>query len=199
MAEVFVTVGMSPYPFDRLTAALETLVHEHEVFAQIGMSRVLPACPWERYLPMPDVLDRIESADVVVTHAGNTVRLVQRQGKVPLAVARQARFAEMNNDHQVEYLRDEERFGPIVAVWDLSTLADMVRIHPEREPALLLERPPPPAPDPERIRRVMEGVVESIVPRSRIARPGSRSRSPARGHEREAPRNFGSDEVEERA
>jgi UDP-N-acetylglucosamine transferase subunit ALG13 len=188
MAEIFVTVGMSDYPFDRLTAALAGVAREHEVFAQIGASSVVPACPWERYLPVATVMDKIASADVVVTHAGNTVRLVQRQGKVPIAVARQARFGEMNNDHQVEYLRFEEGAGPVVAVWDLSTLSQVVRDHADRQARLLLERPAPPAPDPDRIRRVMGGVVDEILARPRRTwlrprRPLTDAEGPPRGEE----------------
>ena len=31
-------------------------------------------------MPYPELVDRLRAADVVVTHAGNTVRLVQRLG-----------------------------------------------------------------------------------------------------------------------
>jgi SAM-dependent methyltransferase len=64
-----------------------------------------------------------------VTHAGNTVRLVQRLGKIPVAVARRSDLGEMANDHQVEYLKSEEREGRVTAVWEVDRLADAVRDH----------------------------------------------------------------------
>jgi len=141
--DVVVTVGMSSWPFDRLVSAVSTLAAEHRVFAQIGHATVAPACPHARFIPFDELQRRIASADVVVTHAGNTVRLAQRAGKVPIAIARRAAFGEMANDHQVEYLRHEEREGRVVALWDVAQLARVVEAHPEVEPDLLAKRPAP--------------------------------------------------------
>ena len=77
---VFVTVGMGPWPFDRLVAAVAPLCAEHEVFVQTGTSAVVPPCPHRPYLSPAETLRRLRAADVVVTHGGNTVRLVQRAG-----------------------------------------------------------------------------------------------------------------------
>src|SRR5919197_2329443 len=96
---------MGRWPFDRLVGALAPLCAENQVFAQIGTATVLPPCEHARFLPYPELRARLAAADVVVTHAGNTVRLVQRAGKVPIAVARRAAIGEMGNDHQVAYLR----------------------------------------------------------------------------------------------
>lgn len=143
MPEVLVTVGMSPWPFDRLVAAIAPLCSEHRIFAQTGSSRVLPPCEHAPYIPFPELLDRIQRADVVITHAGNTVRLVQRAGKVPIVVARSAAKGEMANDHQITYLRHEEHGGRVVAAWDLTLLPRLVAEHPTIESRLLGERPLP--------------------------------------------------------
>jgi SAM-dependent methyltransferase len=143
---VLVTVGMSPWPFDRLIGSLPILAAEHDVFAQTGTATVAPPCRAAPFVAPARLEAEICRADVVVTHAGNTVRLVQRAGKVPVVVAREARRGEMVNDHQVEYLQEEERRGLVAAVWDVSRVAEVVRSHPERE-RLALERhrlPPPP-------------------------------------------------------
>jgi SAM-dependent methyltransferase len=144
--DVMVTVGMGPWPFDRLLQAIAPLCRDHRVFAQTGTSRVAPPCDHAPYVPYPEFLERIGAADVVVTHAGNTVRLVQRLGKVPVAVARTAALGEMANDHQVEYLRHEQRHGPVVAVWDVDRLPEVVRAHAEVQPRIVAQAPlPPPA------------------------------------------------------
>src|SRR5438552_8881402 len=114
--DILVTVGMSPWPFDRLLKAILPLCGAHRVFAQTGTSKITPPCAHASFVPYAALLGRIRAADVVITHAGNTVRLVQRAGKVPIAVARTAVAGEMPNDHQVVYLRHEVREGRVVAV-----------------------------------------------------------------------------------
>ena len=57
---------------------------------------MIPPCEYARFIEPGDLKQRIRAADVVITHAGNTVRLVQRAGKVPIAVARRARRHSMN-------------------------------------------------------------------------------------------------------
>jgi len=158
MARVLVTVGMGPWPFDRLIEAVTPLCAEHEVFVQTGTSSLRPPCPYEPFVPADELRRRVDEADVVITHAGNTVRLVQRAGKVPIAVARTAALGEMSNDHQVAYLRQEERTGPVVAVWDVRKLPGELARHGERETRLLAERPVPSAVTAEHIVRVMDSL-----------------------------------------
>ena len=105
--DIVVTVGMGRWPFDRLVNAAVPLCSDNRVFIQTGASRLRPPCDHVPYVPYPELMRRIEAADVVVTHAGNTVRLAQRMGKIPVAVARTSALGEMANDHQVEYLREE--------------------------------------------------------------------------------------------
>jgi SAM-dependent methyltransferase len=127
---VFVTVGMGPWPFDRLIGSLQKLSAMHDVFVQTGTSTVTPPCPHKAFLGYEETLRRIADADVVITHGGNTVRLVQRVGKVPIAVAREAARGEMRNDHQVHYLREEaSRHRAVVVDGDLCALADTVDRH----------------------------------------------------------------------
>ncbi len=135
---VFVTVGMGPWPFDRLLTALTAVCAEHDVFCQTGTSELSPPCPHAAFIGYEEAQRRIAEADVVITHAGNTVRLVQRMGKVPIAIAREASRGEMRNDHQVAYLRSEVAAGRVVALdGALDALAQAVSQHPEREPDLL--------------------------------------------------------------
>ncbi|RBP14142.1 methyltransferase family protein [Roseiarcus fermentans] len=137
--KILVTVGMSEWPFDRLIEAIAPLCAEHDVFAQTGTSKRAPPCAHSPFIPYPEMIERIRAADIVITHAGNTVRLVQRAGKVPVAIARTGP-SEMANDHQVEYLRHEARAGRVVAVWDLGRLPQVVASHPAEEARLLRER-----------------------------------------------------------
>lgn len=147
MTDVFVTVGMSRWPFDRLIEAAGALARDYRVFGQIGHASTRPPFPHSRFLPFDELRARIASADVVVTHAGNTVRLAQRNGKVPVAVARRASLGEMGNDHQVEYLHQEAHQGRVIPLWDHTALAAVVRRHAELQAGLLASRPAPPTVD----------------------------------------------------
>ncbi|MCO1613658.1 hypothetical protein M8C11_02975 [Micromonospora sp. CPM1] len=163
MARLLVTVGMGPWPFDRLIEGVAPLCAAHEVFVQTGTSAVTPPCPHAPFLPLDDLRRRLAAADVVITHAGNTVRLVQRLGRVPVAVAREAARGEMGNDHQVEYLREEERSGRVVAVWDVAELPAVVAAHPQRQHLLLAERPLPGPVDGERLAATMDALCARLV------------------------------------
>jgi SAM-dependent methyltransferase len=148
---VFVTVGMGPWPFDRLLDALGPVIERHDVFVQTGTSTVAVPAPHAPFLTWAETQRRLREADVVITHAGNTVRLVQRLGKVPIAIARESARGEMRNDHQVEYLAAERSSGRVVVLdGDLRDLPACVDRHLDREPAMLaaaaeLDRPDPQA------------------------------------------------------
>ena len=166
--DVFVTVGMGPWPFDRLLAALPEVCAAHDVFVQTGTSTLAPPCPHAPFLGYEETQQRIARADVVVTHAGNTVRLVQRLGKVPIAVAREAARGEMRNDHQVAYLRGEVAAGRVVALdGDLAGLADAVARHPEREQALLRSGAALPSVDGAAVAALLDEVADADDPRRR--------------------------------
>ncbi len=143
---IFVTVGMSQFPFDRLMGALESIVDDHSVFAQIGASNIEPRCEFARYID-PDELElRISQADVIITHAGNTVRQVQRWGKAPIVVPRREALGEMSNDHQKRFVEFEAHKAPMVVLDDdLQGLSEAVSAHAQREARLLEERVVPPA------------------------------------------------------
>ncbi|MFV0524754.1 MAG: methyltransferase domain-containing protein [Acidimicrobiales bacterium] len=127
MARVFATVGMGPWPFDRLVDALEAVSADHDVFAQIGTTTRTPTYPHRRFIDPSEFDRRLAEADVVITHAGNTVRVVQRTGRVPITIAREAARGEMANDHQVRFVEHERSRSPIIVLdGDLSGLGAAV-------------------------------------------------------------------------
>lgn len=131
MARVVATTGMGRWPFDRLVRALEPVAAHHDVFAQIGAGDHRPSYPHARYLAPSELHRHLAEADVVITHAGNTVRLVQRLGKVPIVVAREAARGEMGNDHQVRFVEHEAGRSPMVVVsGSLGSLLEAVEHHP---------------------------------------------------------------------
>jgi len=154
---------MGPWPFDRLIGAIAPLCTDHDVFAQTGTARIRPPCPHRQFVSFGELQEQISAADVVITHAGNTVRLVQRAHKVPIAVARQAELGEMGNDHQVHYLRVEEVNGPVMAVWDVARLPEAVTALRAEQARLLRERQMAPAATPSQIIETMDRLCARLV------------------------------------
>jgi UDP-N-acetylglucosamine transferase subunit ALG13 len=163
MARILVTVGMGRWPFDRLVAALAPLCATHEVFAQTGTSGLHPPCPHRPFLALDEMQERLAAADVVITHAGSTVRLVQRLGAVPIAVARAHVRGEAGDDHQVDYLRAEQRSGRVVAIWDVRRLPRAVAAHRAATARLLAERPLPPPVSDDRLVATLDDLCGRLV------------------------------------
>jgi UDP-N-acetylglucosamine transferase subunit ALG13 len=153
---VFVTVGMGRWPFDRLLLALQPLCSEHDLLVQSGTSTVKLDCVSIPFLSWERVQEEITNADAVITHAGNTVRLVQRAGKIPIAIARTARLKEMGNDHQVKYLRHDEQHGRVLAVWDVRDLQAVVRNYNAEAQRIRASRPAPSVADGGAVRTILD-------------------------------------------
>ena len=163
MARLLVTVGLGSWPFDRLVAAVAPLCAYHDVFVQTGASSVTPPCPHARRVPLDEMQRRLEDADVVITHAGSTVRLVQRLGRVPIAVARQRSLGEIGSDRQERYLRDEEKTGRVRAVWDVGSLPATVADHAVVAARLLETRPLPPAASADHLIETLDAVARRLL------------------------------------
>jgi len=103
---VFVALGTSPFPFERLVRAAESLAAAgHDVFVQHGASRAPVGCPSVAQLTPDAFQAALASARVVVVHGGMASRAeAQALGRVPLVVARRAQHGEHVDDHQVEAL-----------------------------------------------------------------------------------------------
>lgn len=158
MVRVFATVGMGRWPFDRLINALEIVAQKHEVFAQIGTGSLVPTFPHQRFMAPSDLDRHIAEADVVVSHGGNQVRCIQRLGKVPIVVAREAQRGEMANDHQVRFVKHEARRSPMVAMFgSLADLGDAVDRHGSIDVALR-SRPIPAATPRQQVADVLRDV-----------------------------------------
>ena len=127
---IFVTVGTHEQPFDRLVKAVDGLVADgtvtEPIFIQTGYCTYEPQhCGWQRFVPAPEMRERMEEADVVITHGGPSSFIeAMAAGKVPVVVPRRAEFGEHVNDHQVDFVHEvAERKGGIVPVYDVARLA----------------------------------------------------------------------------
>ena len=124
---IFVTLGTHHDPFPRLIEGLQALDAD-ELVVQYGHSPApLHASEAMQFLPFVDLVEQLESADAVVTHAGvGSILTCLRLGKTPLVVPRQRRLGEHVDDHQVELTRALAHEGKVIPVWDVAALPELV-------------------------------------------------------------------------
>jgi UDP-N-acetylglucosamine--N-acetylmuramyl-(pentapeptide) pyrophosphoryl-undecaprenol N-acetylglucosamine transferase len=134
---IFVTLGtIQPYRFDSLIdAVLATGLAGPETVWQTGVSNRegLPGSAHEQ-MEADDFLAAIDSADVVITHAGvGTVIQLLELGKSPVVVPREKMRGEHVDDHQfqISALLMERKLGIVKRTAEL-TAADVIRAANQR-------------------------------------------------------------------
>lgn len=152
---IFATVGSHPsFGFDRFLRALEALPAD-QLVVQYGPgappANALTAAPW---MAFAEVVDHIERAEKVISHAGTgTILCARRAGHTPLVVPRLRRFGETVDDHQLDLARALAQTGGIVLVEEVDELAAGLDRAPVRGDA----RPPGSAELVDAVRRELVG------------------------------------------
>jgi UDP-N-acetylglucosamine transferase subunit ALG13 len=120
---IFLTVGASPLPFDRLIRIMDRALGDgriaEEVVAQIGCSRFLPrTMEYHRLLDKQAFESVMERSDAVISHAGmGSISAALDLGKPILVFPRLARYGEAVNDHQVCTAQRFAALGHVVAAY----------------------------------------------------------------------------------
>ncbi|HEU5141804.1 MAG TPA: glycosyltransferase [Solirubrobacterales bacterium] len=115
---IFATVGSHPsFRFDRLLSALAALPGD-ELVVQHGPGDPPPqAREAIAFMSFEQILERMQEASVVVSHAGvGSILCALQAGRVPVVMPREARFDETVDDHQVELAEALAPTGRIVLV-----------------------------------------------------------------------------------
>ena len=126
---IFVTVGTTHFPFDRLIEAVATLpLHDEELIVQRGASRVqVPGATVSHFLPFGDVEALVRRSRLVISHAGvGSIMVALAGGRRPIVVPRLARYGEAVDDHQVEiasHLAAERR---VIVAHDVAELPSLI-------------------------------------------------------------------------
>lgn len=134
---IFATCGSSEIHFDRMMKALGVLPAP-ELHVQHGPANP-PACALAHpYLPFGTLVEQIEAADVVVSHAGvGTILCAIRAGHTPIIFPRLRRYGEAVDDHQAELAEALATRGTAMIARDAAELAAAVRSAPPRRGAML--------------------------------------------------------------
>jgi len=165
---IFATLGTHHDPFPRLIEGLEALDGSRLVVQHGHSPAPARAAETVPFLPVADMIERIQTADVVVTHAGvGSILTCVRHGHTPLVVPRQHSLGEHVDDHQVELTRALAKDGKVIPVWDVAELPELVAVAPL-----------PPAPSAEANADFHRAIREALRPDARRSRRFRRSRSP---------------------
>lgn len=138
---ILATVGSHPtYRFERFLRALESLPGD-DLVVQYGPGQpptnAARAVPW---MTFAEVVETMERADRVVSHAGaGTILCAARAGHVPIVFPRLERFGETVDDHQLELGRRLAADGRLILVEDGKDLAAAVAAAPPRGAAAGLD------------------------------------------------------------
>ena len=130
---VFVTVGNANQGFRRLLDAVDILAGKgifdgQTVFVQSGHnSDFRPKhCEWKPFLPMDEFQERMEKANLVITHGGCTQLQVIHLGKIPIVMPRRKKYGEHVNDHQIQLVEALATEGRIVPAYEPKDLPDAI-------------------------------------------------------------------------
>ena len=163
---IFVTVGTHEQPFDRLVRCVDELKRDglikEDVFIQTGYSAYEPQyCEWKAMVPFAEMDTFINSAHIVISHAGPSSFLAPLNvGKIPVVVPRMKKFGEHVNDHQVKFARVvDERQKNIILVEDTEHLADVIEHYDE----LAAEKSAMMSSNNEQFIRDFENVVDDLM------------------------------------
>jgi UDP-N-acetylglucosamine transferase subunit ALG13 len=135
---IFVTVGTSWTPFDRLLGALESLSTDEPLVVQHGASRIRPAgATCVDFLPFERVVELVRLSRAVVMHAGvGSIMVALANNRRPLVVPRLHRFGEAVDDHQLPLAHRFEDAGLVTVVEDVTRLSEALAAGPRTPLAL---------------------------------------------------------------
>lgn len=124
---LFVTVG-AQMSFDRLVRTVDDWsgrVGRTDVFAQIGPTDWRPQhIQWTQFLQPPEFRAKVESADVVIAHAGmGSILTALELGKPILVMPRRGDLMETRNDHQLATAKRFLAQGRVFVAFDEQHLA----------------------------------------------------------------------------
>ncbi len=134
---IFVTVGTSQYPFDRLIVALDNAVRdgriEEEVFAQTGSATCdAKHLKCKEFLTFSEMIDAVDRARVVVAHAGvGSTLLSLSRGKIPVVFPRSPKYNEVVDTHQDEFASKMEAQGKLIVARNEDQLVNAITNHAE--------------------------------------------------------------------
>ena len=116
--------------FDRLLKKMDEIAATsgEEVVMQIGHTSFRPqTAKWFDFTTEAGIKEWCKKATVVVTQPAMSILDAQEQGTPVIVVPRLKRYDEVIDDHQLDFARELEKQGKVVAVYDVDKLEEALR------------------------------------------------------------------------
>lgn len=141
---IFVVTG-SQGSFDRLINVVDDWAERagrDDVFAQLSESSEPRHIAWKRYITPEEFQDRVDDADLVISHAGMGTILSALTTNTPVIVMpRRAHLGEQRSDHQMATAKQLREVAGLPVAFDEQELrAALENIEELLEPRARIER-----------------------------------------------------------
>lgn len=103
-------------------------ISDEEIFIQLGNTIYIPRnAKYKRFIEREEILKKIRDASLVITQGGfGSIADCLREGKRIVAVPRKPELKEAP-DRQEELVRELERLGRLVGVYEIGDLHEAIR------------------------------------------------------------------------
>jgi len=125
--------------FDRLLRKMDEIASTlgEEVVMQIGHTDFRPQnAKWFDFTTEAGIKGWCKKARVVVTQPAMSILDAQEQETPVIVVPRLKRYDEVINDHQIDFARELEKQGKVIAVYDVDKLDEVLQ-KPDLKPQKL--------------------------------------------------------------
>lgn len=129
---IFVILGTQDKEFTRLLKKIQKLIDKKiitkQIIVQAGSTNFKSKdMIIKKYMSMKDFKDTIKESDYVITHGGvgSIIDSLKNEKKV-IAVARQKKYNEHENDHQLQIIEEFTKLGYILGCKEVKELEDKI-------------------------------------------------------------------------
>jgi beta-1,4-N-acetylglucosaminyltransferase len=116
--------------FDRLLQKMDEIAGNlgEEVLMQIGHTSFRPQnAKWFDFTTEAVIKEWCSKARVVVTHPAMSILDAQEQGTPVVVVPRLRKYNEVIDDHQLDFARELEKEGKVIAVYEVDKLEEVLK------------------------------------------------------------------------
>ncbi len=116
--------------FERLIRKMDEVAStiNEEVVMQIGHTKYTPRnAEYFQFTTAEELKELCQKARVVVTHGAMTIIDALEQGTPVVVVPRLKRYKEVIDDHQLDFARELEKEGKVIAVYDVEELEEALK------------------------------------------------------------------------
>lgn len=138
-----ILVTVSTFGFERLVTKMDQIAGriDEEVIMQIGRTEYTPRnAKYFQFTTAEELRKLCQKARVVVTHGAMTIIDALEQGTPVVVVPRLKRYNEVIDDHQLGFVRELEKEGKVIAVYDVEEIEEALKKADLKPPELAKDR-----------------------------------------------------------